>query len=244
MRREVKVLTSPSTEYLVRPRIHAGFERWRRPYLALRFLAEGARWSCCPGERRGTGSDGSQFGEVGSEARRLWAEKEERVGPTGPRSSWVLWARGKENHLCLSWSQLILLGSQVGAYPLRTIRLVFVRTSSSEASFKKHVLGDVGVGRGKRCGLLEDFGCWWAPGPFWASGCSLFFFLFFFSLVYPDRFPASRETHLPLSTLGSGFLFIFSAFPYELNPQRSQFLGWIRRIWKWLRGWVGLGSKV
>lgn len=65
-----------------------------------------------------------------------------------------------------------------------------------------------------------------------------------FALVYPDGFPASRETHLPLSAFGRGFLFIFSAFPYELNPQRSQFLGWIRRVWKWLWGWVGLGSKV
>lgn len=87
---------------------------------------------------------------------------------------------------------------------------------------------------------VENFGCWWAPGPFWASGCCLFFF----ALVYPDGFPASRETHLPLSTLGSRFLFIFTEFLYEFNPQRSQFLGWIWRIWKWLRGWVGFSSKV
>jgi hypothetical protein len=53
-----------------------------------------------------------------------------------------------------------------------------------------------------------------------------------------------RNLSSPESVFGCGFLFIFSVFPYELNPQRSQFLGWAWRIWKWLRGWVGLGSKV
>lgn len=41
-----------------------------------------------------------------------------------------------------------------------------------------------------------------------------------FFLVYPDGFPASRETHLPHEYVWQCVLIthFFLAFPYEINP--------------------------
>lgn len=73
-------------------------------------------------DRRRTGSGGSHFVLVGTEAGRLGAEEGQSVGPhpAVPTTSWLPRARGKENPLCLSGSPL---GSQLGAYPSQTIRM-------------------------------------------------------------------------------------------------------------------------
>lgn len=179
---------------------------------------------------------------VGWEAGRLWAEKRREGGlhmPQDPRSSWLLWAGGKESYLCCSLSQLTLWHPRLGLTHCKPLGCVFGSISSPVASFKKHIF-EGGRGGGAVISLKVSG----AGGHLGLSGPVGVIRFFFLTLVYPDGFPVLRKTHLPLSTFGSGFLFIFSSFPYELNPQRSQFLGWIQRIWKWLWGWVGLGSKV
>lgn len=142
------------------------------------------------------------------------------------------------------WSSLTLLGSQLWwwgcPHTADHQALSWAESRLQSLHLRSALFGVVGGGGG--VGRLKVLGAGWTLGPFRTSGC---WCCPFSALVYPDRFPASRETpSSSASVFGRGFLFIFSAFPYELNPQRSQFLGWIRRIWKWLRGWVGLGSKV
>ena len=176
-------------------------------------------------------------------------KKERGWAPCAPvhRGSWLLWEGGKESVLVLF---MVLADSPgvpavcvwVGGGP-HTADLQALSWAESHLQslhLRSALFGVVGGGGG--VGRLKVLGAGWTLGPFRTSGswcCPLS------ALVYPDGFPASRETpSSSASVFGRGFLFIFSAFPYELNPQRSKYLGWIRRIWKWLRGWVGLGSKV
>ena len=144
----------------------------------------------------------------------------------------------KSQSWSFSWSLLTFLWSQLCTADHQA--LSWAESHLQSLHLRSALFGV--VGGGGRAGRLKVLGTGRTLGPFRTSGswcCP------FSALVYPDGFPASRETpSSSVSVFGRGFLFIFSAFPYELNPQRSQFLGWIRRIWKWLRGGVGLGSKV
>lgn len=122
--------------------------------------------------------------------RRLvgWGQRKDRAWAPTPQYPQPHGCPGPEEKRILCAFQGPPWGPSWGRTHHKPLGCIFGRTSASVAALRKHlILGS--TGRRKRCGLLEGL------GPLLASRCWCYPCA---ALVYPDGFPASRETHLPL----------------------------------------------